>query len=323
MRRLLATLFCTTLLFGATFAKAESPADSYPNSPISLVVCYTPGGATDLQARLSALVAQDKKYFGQPIVILNKPGAGGMTGWNWMMERGSKDGLTMTAYNMPHFIAQSIVNKTKFSVDTFEPLANWGADPAVLIVPKNSKYKTVDELMAFAKENPGKVTINGAGLYVGHHIATLQLQKAAGVKMSYIPEKGGTEAIQNVLSGKVIAGFNNLADVYRSQDRLTILAVADVKRHEYLPDVPTLKELGYDVDDASVNFRGYAFPKGVDQAIIDKAAKIVPMMFNDPEVIKRMRDSGSPMLILDRAQVQEMFQKKYETLKALLSDLRK
>ena len=158
---------------------------------------------------------------------------------------------------------------------------------------------------------------------MGHHIATLQLQKAAGVKMSYIPEKGGTEAIQNVLSGKVIAGFNNLADVYRSQDRLTILAIADVKRHEYLPDVPTLKELGYDVDDASVNFRGYALPKGVDPSIVDKAAKIVPVMFNDPEVVKRMHDSGSPMLILDRAQVQEMFQKKHETLKALLSDLRK
>ncbi len=95
MRRLLATLFCAAMLFGATSAQAASPADAYPSGPISLVVCYTPGGATDLQARLSALVAQDPKYFGQPIVILNKPGAGGMTGWNWIMERGSKDGLTM------------------------------------------------------------------------------------------------------------------------------------------------------------------------------------------------------------------------------------
>ena len=294
MRRLLATLFCAAMLFGATSAQAASPADAYPSGPISLVVCYTPGGATDLQARLSALVAQDPKYFGQPIVILNKPGAGGMTGWNWIMERGSKDGLTMTAYNMPHFI-----------------------------VPKDSKFKNVADLVAFAKENPGKVTINGAGLYVGHHIATLQLQKATGVKMSYIPEKGGTEAIQNVLGGKVMAGFNNLADVYRSQDRLTILAIADVKRHEYLPDVPTLQELGYNVDDASVNFRGYALPKGVAPSIVDKAAKIVPVMFHDPEVVKRMKDSGSPMLIMDRAQVLEMFQKKQETLKALLSDLRK
>ena len=74
---------------------------------------------------------------------------------------------------------------------------------------------------------------------------------------------------------------------------------------------------------ARVNFRGYALPKGVDPSIVDKAAKIVPVMFHDPEVVKRMKDSGSPMLIMDRAQVLEMFQKKQETLKALLSDLRK
>ena len=108
-----------------------------------------------------------------------------------------------------------------------------------------------------------------------------------------------------MVPGQPAAG--NLADVYRSQDRLTILAIADVKRHEYLPDVPTLQELGYNVDDASVNFRGYALPKGVDPSIVDKAAKIVPVMFHDPEVVKRMKDSGSPMLIMDRAQVLEMF----------------
>ena len=130
------------------------------------------------------------------------------------------------------------------------------------------------------------------------------------------------------LAWGMLAGVGELdvykrQDVYRSQDRLTILAIADVKRHEYLPDVPTLQELGYNVDDASVNFRGYALPKGVDPSIVDKAAKIVPVMFHDPEVVKRMKDSGSPMLIMDRAQVLEMFQKKQETLKALISDLRK
>lgn len=322
MRKILAGLMCFSLLLCAAAAQAKSAADSYPDAPLTLVVVYTPGGATDLQARISAIKAQDAKYFGQPMVILNKPGAGGMSGWNWFMDRGSKDGLTITAYNMPHFIAQSIVNKTRYNINTFEPLGNWGADPAVLCVAKDSKLKSVDDLVKFAKENPGKLTINGAGLYVGHHIATLQLQKAAGVKVTYIPEKGGTDALQSVLSGKVLAGFNNLADVYRSQDRLTILAVADVKRHEFLPDVPTFRELGIDIDDASVNFRGYAMPKGVDPAIVDKAAKIVPAMFNDPEVVKRMRESGSPMLVMDREQVKKMFIEKQKTLEALLKDLR-
>lgn len=323
MKNVWALLFGALLLCGTGSANANETAAKYPSGPISLVVCYTPGGATDFQARISSLKASDSKYFGQPMVVLNKPGAGGMTGWNWFMEKGSKDGLTMTAYNMPHFIAQSIVNKTKFSTATFEPVANWGADPAVLVVKKDSPYKTVDDLIQFAKANPGKVTINGAGLYVGHHIATLQLQKATGVKFTYIPEKGGTEALQSVMSGKIIAGFNNLADVYRSQERLTILAIADVKRHEYLPEIPTLKELGYEVDDASVNYRGYALPKGVDPAIVDKAAKIVPAMFNDPEVVQRMKDSGSPMLVLDRAQVQQLFDQKQKTLEILLKDIRK
>lgn len=322
MRKFLTGLVCCCLLLCAAAAQAKSAADTFPDAPLTLVVVYTPGGATDLQARISAIKAQDPKYFGQPMVILNKPGAGGMSGWNWFMDRGSKDGLTITAYNMPHFIAQSIVNKTRYNINTFEPLGNWGADPAVLCVAKDSKFKSVDDLVKYAKENPGKLTINGAGLFVGHHIATLQLQKAAGLKVTYIPEKGGTDALQSVLSGKVLAGFNNLADVYRSQDRLNILAIADVKRHEFLPDVPTFRELGIDIDDASVNFRGYAMPKGVDPAIVDKAAKIVPAMFNDPEVVKRMRESGSPMLILDREQVKKMFAEKQKTLEALLKDLR-
>lgn len=322
MRKFLTGLVCCCLLLCAAAAQAKPAADTFPDAPLTLVVVYTPGGATDLQARISAIKAQDPKYFGQPMVILNKPGAGGMSGWNWFMDRGSKDGLTITAYNMPHFIAQSIVNKTRYNINTFEPLGNWGADPAVLCVAKDSKFKSVDDLVKYAKENPGKLTINGAGLFVGHHIATLQLQKAAGLKVTYIPEKGGTDALQSVLSGKVLAGFNNLADVYRSQDRLNILAIADVKRHEFLPDVPTFRELGIDIDDASVNFRGYAMPKGVDPAIVDKAAKIVPAMFNDPEVVKRMRESGSPMLILDREQVKKMFAEKQKTLEALLKDLR-
>lgn len=314
---------CAITLIGALAHAAETAAN-YPSGPVSLVVAYTPGGATDLQARISCMVAQQKDYFGQPFVVLNKPGAGGQTGWNWMMERGSRDGLTITAYNMPHFIAQSIIYNTKYSIDTFEPLANWGSDPAVLVVAKDSPLKTVDDLVKFAKENPGKLTINGAGLYVGHHIATLQLQKDAGIKCTYIPEKGGTDAMQSVLSGKVMAGFNNLSDAGRAQDRLNILAIADVKRHEFLPNVPTFQELGYKgVDDSSVNFRGYAMPKGVDKAIVEKAANLTVKMFNDPEVLKRMKDSYSPMLILDRAKVQVMFKEKQAKLQELFKDIEK
>ncbi|MDL2268029.1 tripartite tricarboxylate transporter substrate binding protein [Desulfovibrio sp. OttesenSCG-928-G15] len=314
------TALCVMALLGSIFLSAPVlAADWKPESPISLVVCYTPGGATDFQARIVSMPAGEERYFGQPIVVLNKPGAGGMTGWNWMTERGSKDGLTVTAYNMPHLAAQSIVQKSaKFTVDSFEPIANWGADPAVLIVPADSPFKTVDDLVKYGKENPGKITLNGAGLYVGHHIAMLQLEKAAGITITYIPEKGGTDAFQNVYSGKVLCGFNNLADAWRNKSRLRILAIADNQRHDFLPDVPTFKELGYDIDDASVNFRGFALPKGTPQDVVDKYAKVVPEMFNDKMVVNKMKESGSPLRVMNREEAIALFKAQEGKLKALL-----
>ena len=104
MRRLLATLFCAAMLFGATSHRPQAPP-TLPSARTQPRGLLYPGRRDRSAGPPFRLVAQDPKYFGQPIVILNKPGAGGMTGWNWIMERGSKDGLTMTAYNMPHFIA--------------------------------------------------------------------------------------------------------------------------------------------------------------------------------------------------------------------------
>jgi len=307
------------LIFGISPA---SGAD-YPKSPVSMIVAYSPGGATDFQARIVSMMAGLDKYLGQPIVIVNKPGAGGQVGWNWCVEKGTKDGYTMLAYNVPHFIAQSIVYKTKYSVDTFEPVANWGADPAVLIVPKDSPFNDMQELVAFAKKNPGKITVTGAGMFVGHHIALLQFQKAAGIKLTYIPEKGGVPAMQSVVAGKVKAGFNNLSDSFRNRDRIKILAIADLERHEFLPEVKTFKEMGVDVDDSSVNFRGVAFPKGVPQEIIDKCAAVFPEMFNDKQVIAKMKASGSPRRVITRDTVIKMFQERQTYLGELLKELRK
>lgn len=307
------------MVLGVTsFSQAE-----YPESPVSLIVAYSPGGATDFQARIVTMMAGQEEYLGQPMVIINKPGAGGQVGWNWFVDKGSKNGYAMTAYNVPHFIAQSIVYKTKYNIHTFEPVANWGADPAVLIVPKDSPFNTVADMVAYAKENPGKVTISGAGMYVGHHIAFLQMAKATGVKMTYIPEKGGVPAMQSVVSAKVKGGLNNLSDAYRNQDRIKILAIADLERHEFLPDVKTFKEMGYDIDDSSVNFRGVALPKGVSKDIIDKCASVFPKMFKDKKTVKKMKASGSPERVMTRDQVIKMFEQRQVYLEELLKDLKK
>jgi len=309
------------LVAGLAFTAPGALAADYPNKPLQLMVSYPPGGATDFQARIVTMMADN--YLKEPIVIINKAGAGGQVGWNWFASSASKDGYDLGAYNLPHFIAQSIVFKTKYNVGNVEPIANWGADPAVLIVPKDSPFNSVKDLVDYAKKNPGKITVSGGGLYIGHHIAMLQLAKAAGIKLTYVPAKGGVPAMQMVLGSKVMAGFNNLSDAYRSQDRLKILAIADNERNkEFLPKVPTFKESGIDVDDSSVNFRGIMVPKGTPQAVIAMLSTNVPKMFDDKKVMSKMKAGGSPLRVMNREQVQKMFQNRKTYLEALLKELR-
>lgn len=305
---------------------AQSP---YPDRPIGVMVAYNPGGATDFQARIATLSSdlRDKKTqqpvsIGAPIYVTNKPGAGGRKGWNWFAEKAPTDGYMMAAYNVPHFIAQSIVYDTKYNINNLEPVGNWGADPAVLIVGKDSKFNSATELVKFAKSNPNAVTLSGAGKYVGHHIAYLQLVKATGTKMTYVLGAGGVGALKLVKGGQVMAGFNNLSDSARSARDIKILAVADIERHAFLPYVPTLKELGIDVDNSSVNFRGLMLPKGTDQRVIGYLSEKVPLMFNEKKTLAKMKQTNSPVRIMNRDEVLAMWQERQTTLTVLLASLK-
>ena len=304
---------------------APALAQDYPDRPVGLAISYGAGGATDFQARIVTMVAGNEDMLGQPIYIINKPGAGGRVGWNWFASEVEADGYMMSAYNVPHFIAQSIKGGVKYSADSFEPIANWGADPAVVVVGKDSQFDTIEQLVEHAKANPGKVTLSGAGLFVGHHIAALQIQKATSAKFAYIPTKGGgAAAMKAVIAGDVVAGVNNLSDAFRAREagNVKVLAVADLERNkEFLPDVPTLMEAGYDVDNSSVNFRGLMVPKGTPQPIIDKLAAIAPKMFEHQRVLKRMKAGGSPVKVMSRAEVQSMWKERQAFLQELLKGL--
>ncbi len=299
-------------------------AEEYPERPLMMMVSYGAGGATDFQARIVTMTAGNEDALGMPIAIINKPGAGGRVGWNWFASQADADGYTLAAYNVPHFIAQSIKGGVQYSTDSFEPIANWGADPAVFVVGKDSPFNSMADVVAHAKENPGKLTVSGAGLFVGHHIAALQIDKAAGTKMAYIPTKGGgAAAMKAVIAGEVIGGINNLSDAFRAQEagNVKILGVADLERNAFLPDVPTMKEQGLDVDNSSVNFRGVMVPKGTPPEVIEKLAATVPEMFANSRVTKKMEAGGSPMHIMSRDEVIEMWAKRQQTLNELLAGL--
>ncbi len=298
--------------------------EAYPERPLMMMVSYGAGGATDFQARIVTMTAGNEDALGMPIAIINKPGAGGRVGWNWFATQAEADGYTLGAYNIPHFIAQSIEGGVEYSAESFEPIANWGADPAVFVVGADSAFNSMEDVVGYAKENPGKLTFSGAGLFVGHHIAALQLEKAAGVKLAYIPNnKGGAGAMKAVIAGEVLGGVNNLSDAFRAQEagNVKILGVFDLERNAFLPDVPTMQEQGFDIDNASVNFRGVMVPKGTPQPIIDKLAATVPEMFRNGRVEGKMKAGGSPMHVMTRDEVLEMWAAREETLKELLAGL--
>ena len=319
MRKLL-----TGVATALALAAAPAVAQDYPERPIMMMVSYGAGGATDFQARIVTMTAGNEDALGQPIAIVNKPGAGGRVGWNWLATQADADGYTLGAYNVPHFIAQSIEGGVEYSIDSFEPIANWGADPAVFVVGADSEFNSMADVVAYAKENPGSLTFSGAGLFVGHHIAALQLEQAAGVKLAYIPNnKGGAGAMKAVIAGEVMGGVNNLSDAFRAAQagNVKILGVFDLERSAFLPDVPTMIEQGYDIDNASVNFRGVMVPKGTPQEVIDKLAATVPAMFENSRVQSKMEAGGSPMKVMGRDEVIEMWKARQATLEKLLAGL--
>jgi len=306
---------CAVLGFTIT-AAAE-----YPDKPVRLTVPYNPGGATDFQARIVTMTAQ--VHLGMPMVVINKPGAGGMVGWNWIVTTAKKNGYDLYSYNLPHFVAQSIAfpKKAKYNIRNFEPIGNWGNDPAAFIVGKDSSFNSAKDVIEFAKKNPGKVTCSGAGLYVGHHIALLQMNKACGIKVKYIPYTGGVPALMAVVNGEVKCGFNNTSDAFRSKDRLKILAIADLERDSFIPDVPTFKEEGYDIDDTSCNMRGIGAPQGTPPEVLAKLADAFMKMCNDKKVIGKMKSTGSGMKVIGRDELKKVWEKREAFLKEALSGL--
>ena len=312
-------------LLGANIITLSTGASAhdYPQRPVTVTVAYSPGGATDLQARIVSMMAANEAYLGQPMIIVNRPGAGGKVGWTWFVTRAQKTGYDLAAYNLPHFIAQSIVLDARYGIDNLEPIANWGADPVVLVVGEGSPFRSLADFIAHARENPGRITVSGAGLYVGHHIALLQFEQATGIELAYVPHSGATPALTSVLGRQVQAGFNNLSDAYRSRDQLKILAVADLERDsEFLPDVPTFREQGVDVDDTSVNFRGIMAPKETPPEVIALLAERVAVMLRDENVVRRMKESGATMRVMGREAVLAMWRSRRESLQELLAELR-
>jgi len=225
--------------------------DSYPSKPITMVNPFPPGGVADVVGRpLAALMEKSLK---QPVVMINRPGAGGAVGMA-SVAKGPSDGYTilMGLSSISIFPVADRVNgkPPTFELSDFAPIALVTADPTVLVVRTDGPYKTLKDFVDAAKANPGKINYSSSGVYGTLHVAMEIFANAAGIKLFHVPYQGGGPAVTALLGGQVDALASGPAAAIGQirGGKMRALASWSTERLKLLPDIPTFKELGYDAE---------------------------------------------------------------------------
>jgi tripartite-type tricarboxylate transporter receptor subunit TctC len=267
--RLAAKLMMVMVLAAALMLPTLALAE-YPEKPITYTIPFNPGGESDVTARLQE--PNLEKFLGVSVNVTHKPGGGGAVAWSEFQRTAKPDGYSIIGCNIPHIIGQPMLRKDAgYKTDGFKVIMWFHFTPNALVVPKSSKIKTLKDFIAYAKKNPGAATVGGSGTYSANHLETLRLEKAAGVKLTYVPHTGTGPIIPALMGGHLTAAMSYSMVSVNYQDKFNTLAVAAEERVPALPEVPTFKELGYDIVGGA--FRGVAAPLGTPQAVVDKLAK--------------------------------------------------
>ena len=263
---------------------------NYPDKPIRLVVPYTPGGGADTNSRM--LAQPMSAILGQPIVIENRPGASGVVGAMAVLQSPT-DGYTMFYDTFPYAV-NAVMRDLPFDpVKDMIPVSQAINMPLILVIPAASPFKTVKDLVDFAKANPNKLDYGSYGAGGAAHLAAELLQRDAGIKWVHVPYKGGAQAIADVLAGRLAAYYSNpiTALQHLKSGKLRALATTGASRMDALPDVPTFEEIGYP-GFRVVEWNGFFVAKGTPTSVIDRLAKAVHEATKDPAVKARMESMG-------------------------------
>jgi tripartite-type tricarboxylate transporter receptor subunit TctC len=278
------------VLAATASAQAQQPS-SYPDRPIRLVVAFVPGGATDTLARQ---ISNDlKEALGQPIVVENKPGAGGYIAWSHVASS-DPDGYTLLLAENALAISQALYKKSK---SNFDPVAQYDAvtgiavSPSALIVANTVPAKSVAELLTHARSVPQKLNYASAGIGSVSHLNFEVFKDRTGMEAVHIPYKGGGQAIQDVVAGHVpmtISSVQATKGVVES-GQVRALAVTGTTRSPAMPDVPTMQEAGVPPPDVELRFWFAIFgPKGLPEPVKDKLARAVATVMGDAAVRARL-----------------------------------
>ena len=282
---------CFSILFTclAIIAGAASAAD-YPTKPIKLVVAWSPGGTTDILARIIAQGLSEK--LGETVLVENKPGGGNNIGTEYVI-RSAPDGYTLNMTNPANAINATLYKNLPFNfINDTVPVAGVVRTPNVMVITGALPVKTVAEFIAYCKANPTTVNMASSGSGSSIHLSGELFKIMTGCKMAHIPYKGAGPALNDLIAGQVQVIFDNLPSSagFIKDGRIRALAVTTSVREASLPNVPTVAETvtGYE---ASAWF-GISAPKGTPRDIVEKLNTAVNQLLAEPKIQKRLSELG-------------------------------
>jgi len=269
-------------------------AQAYPTRPVRIIVGFAPGGATDIMARLMGQSLSERLR--QPFVIENKPGAATNIATEAVVNA-APDGYTLLMVTSVNAINASVYEKLNFNlIRDVVPIASIHREPFVMEANPSVPVKTVAEFIAYAKANPGKLTMASAGIGSGNHISGELFKMMTGVNLVHVPYRGGGPALVDLISGQVQVLFATMSSSieYVRAGKLRALAVTTATRSSVLPDIPTVAEFvpGYE----SSFWTGVGAPKNTPAEIVDKLNKEMNATLADPKFKARLADLGGTAL---------------------------
>jgi tripartite-type tricarboxylate transporter receptor subunit TctC len=286
----LAVLGAGVLALAPFAAQAQA---AFPSKALTMVVPFSAGGTTDILARVVGQFMS--KDLGQPVIIDNRAGAGGNIGAQ-MVARAAPDGYTILMGTVgTHAINQSLYKKMAFDpIKDFSPISRVALVPNLLVANPSQPFKTVKEMIAYAKANPGKLTFASSGSGSSIHLSGEMFQQMAGVEMQHIPYKGSAPAITDLLGGQTAVMFDNMPSAigHVRAGKLRAIAVTTPNRSPALPNVPTIAESGVPGYSATSWF-GILAPAGTPAPVIARLNASILKALADPEVKKKLAEQGA------------------------------
>ncbi len=267
------------------------------SQPLQIIVPFAPGGSNDIVGRAVANLLSARMH--RSVIIDNKPGAGGTIG-SERAARAAPDGNTLLLISSTFTMNPSVMKLTYDPVDSFIPVALLGQGPSVMAVNAALPVKSIKELIAYTKKYPGKVNFGSSGVASFQHFAIELFKLRTGADMTIVHYKGGAPALVDLASGNVQVALGSLIQMqpFINSGKVKILAVAGPERVALIPDVPTLKEEGIDVD--ASNWWGLMAPKGTPEKVVESLHENINAVLSDPKLKDSLASEGAQISATSR-----------------------